>query len=98
MLPPLTSPTLLCALLLPIAGLASAGETRYSWQEPHAKVLPNGGLEWAPKPYVFEKGDSVRYIDFEAGNDTKDGRTPQTAWQHHPWDANATGESKACTG
>jgi hypothetical protein len=71
---------------------------RFSWQEAHAKVLPSGGLEWAPKPFVFEKGDSVRYIDFEAGNDAKDGKTPQTAWQHHPWDANAAGEAKAAKG
>ena len=22
--------------------------TAFSWQQPHAKVLPSGGLEWAP--------------------------------------------------
>ena len=70
----------------------------YSWQEPHAKVLPNGALEWAPKPFVFEKGDSARYIDFKDGNDTNDGKTTQTAWKHHPWDANATGQAKSCKG
>ena len=70
----------------------------YSWQQPHARVLPNGGLEWTPKPFVFVKGDSVRYIDFEAGDDAKDGKTRQTAWKHHPWDANATGEAKSCKG
>jgi len=70
----------------------------YSWQDPHAKVLPNGNLEWAPRPFVFEKGDSVRYIDFDGGDDTKDGLTPQTAWKHHPWDDHATGTAKACTG
>jgi len=74
------------------------GPARYSWQEAHAKVLPIGGLEWAPKPFVFEKGDSLRYIDFDAGNDTRDGKTPQTAWKHHPWDANATGEAKSGKG
>ncbi|HZK82455.1 MAG TPA: hypothetical protein VFC46_15340 [Humisphaera sp.] len=70
----------------------------YSWQEPHAKVLPNGALEWAPKPFVFEKGKSARYIDFKDGNDTNDGKTTQTAWKHHPWDANATGQAKSCKG
>ena len=70
----------------------------YSWQQPHAKVLPNGALEWAPKPFVFEHGDSVRYVDFEAGDDAGNGMTPQTAWKHHPWDANARGEAKACKG
>jgi hypothetical protein len=76
----------------------SQAATVFSWQQPHAKVLPNGGLEWAPKPFVFEKGDSARYIDFEAGDDARDGKTQQTAWKHHPWDAAATGEAKACTG
>ena len=70
----------------------------FSWQEPHARVLPNGALEWAPRPFIFEKGDSVRYIDFEAGDDAKDGKTRQTAWQHHPWDVHATGEAGACKG
>ena len=84
------------ALAIVIAGAAAAAE--YSWQETHAKVLPNGGLEWAPKPFVFEKGESVRYIDFDAGDDAKDGKTQQSAWKHHPWDASATGEAKACKG
>ncbi len=81
--------------------MTSAAEAKapaYSWQEPHARVLPNGGLEWAPRAFVFEKGASVRWIDFEAGNDSQDGKSPQTAWKHHPWDANATGQAKACTG
>ncbi len=71
---------------------------RWSWQEAHAKVLPTGALEWAPRPFVFEKGASVRYVDFAAGDDARDGKTQQTAWKHHPWDANATGEAKACEG
>ena len=70
----------------------------YSWQEPHAKVLPTGALEWAPTLFVFEKGDSVRYIDFEAGDDARDGKSRQTAWKHHPWDASATGEARTCKG
>ena len=78
--------------------LAAAEEPHYSWQQPQAQVLPNGGLEWAPQPFVFEKGDSVRYVDFDAGNDAQDGKTRQSAWKHHPWDANATGQSKACQG
>ena len=91
-------------LFLPLALVASqsqdgvAGKGGYSWQEPHAKVLPNGNLEWAPRPFVFEKGASARYIDFEAGDDTKDGKTTQTAWKHHPGDVNATGEAKSCKG
>jgi hypothetical protein len=70
----------------------------FSWQEPHAKVLLNGGLQWAPKPFVFEKGGSLRYIDFESGNDSHDGKTPQTAWKSHPWDSRAKGLARACKG
>ncbi|MBI5724530.1 MAG: sigma-70 family RNA polymerase sigma factor [Planctomycetes bacterium] len=75
-----------------------AGAKVFSWQQQHAKVLPNGALEWTPRPFVFEKGDSVRYIDFDAGDDSKDGKTQQSPWKHHPWDAKATGEAKACKG
>ena len=51
---------------------------RRSWQEPHAKVLPTGDLEWAPKPFEFKTGASIRYIDFESGNDANDGLTAAT--------------------
>ena len=85
---------LLTAVVAVAAADIQAGKT-YSWQQPHARVLPTGNLEWAPCPFVFEKGDSARYIDFEAGDDARDGATPQTAWKHHPWDANATGVAKA---
>lgn len=30
------------------------------------------------------------YIDYESGNDTADGRSPQSAWKHSPGDSNAT--------
>ena len=70
----------------------------FSWQRPQAKVLPSGNLEWAPRPFVFERGASVRYIDFEGGNDAHDGLSKDTPWRHHPWDANATGHAKACKG
>lgn len=92
------------AHLLPMGetSLAEADQTpaiaSYSWQQPQAKVLSNGGLEWAPQSFVYEKGDSLRYIDFEGGDDSKDGLTPQTAWKHHPWDAFVTGTAKACKG
>ncbi len=70
----------------------------YSWQEPHAKVLPKGDLEWSPEPFAFEKGGSVRYIDFENGDDNADGKSKDSAWKHHPWDKNASGVSAKCTG
>lgn len=74
-----------------------AAQAEYSWQKPHAKVLPTGTLEWAPEPFVFQAGESVRYIDFEAGNDDNPG-TREQPWKHHPWDRNATGQAKACRG
>jgi hypothetical protein len=79
---------------------APAGDaaTRWSWQETQSKVLPTGDLEWAPKPYEFKAGQSIRYIDFEAGNDSSDGTSRQTPWKHHPWDPNATAHAKECKG
>jgi len=92
--------TLVAAVVLAMAAVAAAeaGAPVYSWQEAQATVLPGGNLAWAPRPVVFEKGASVRYIDFAAGADTQDGLTPQTAWQHHPWDDHATGPARACKG
>ena len=85
--------------LVAIVGLASAamGAEPYSWQQQQATALPNGDLRWAPKPFVFEKGDSLRYLDFEAGDDSADGSQAHP-WKHHPWDAQAAGAAKACTG
>ena len=85
-----------CVALLVL--VISAGAADFSWQQAQAKVLPSGNLEWAPRPFVFEKGGSVRYIDFQAGDDAKDGLTQETAWKHHPWDGDAAGAAKACTG
>ncbi|MFO8007621.1 MAG: hypothetical protein R6V05_07805, partial [Candidatus Brocadiia bacterium] len=57
-----------CVLFLVIIVLAAAAPAvaaqEYAWQKPHAKVLPTGDLKWAPEPFEFRPGDSVRYIDF----------------------------------
>jgi concanavalin A-like lectin/glucanase superfamily protein len=90
------SKTLWIAAALMVAGNGFAAD--YSWQQPHAKVLATGDLEWAPRPFVYEHGDSVRYIDFEHGDDASPGDSKDRAWKHHPWDANATGKAKACQG
>ncbi|TVR52150.1 MAG: right-handed parallel beta-helix repeat-containing protein, partial [Puniceicoccaceae bacterium] len=87
---------ILTASTAAIALWAEAGEPRFPWQETHARVLSHGDLEWDPRPFAFEAGDSVRYIDFENGDDANDGRTPARAWKHHPWDAAA--EANAATG
>src|SRR5437868_1313649 len=71
---------------------------RWSWQESYAEVDPRGDLKWNPRRFQFEKTGSVRYIDFEAGNDANSGEATATPWKHHPWDPAATAEAKACTG
>ena len=85
-----------CCVLLIV--LAPAVAAQYSWQEPHAKVLPTGDLEWAPKPFVFQKGESIRYVDYEGGSDANDGLTKNAPWKHHPWDSAAEGNAEACSG
>ncbi len=72
--------------------------TRWSWQEPQAKVLPKGDLEWAPQDFVFQAGESIRYIDFASGDDGNDGLSKQSPWKHHPWDPNAGGMAAECQG
>jgi len=79
------------------AGSAAVQGAQYSWQEEHAKVLPQGDLEWARQPFVFEAGDSVRYIDYEAGSDSNPG-TKESPWKHHPWDTAAVGRAAAAGG
>ena len=86
----------LIAATLTIAAACSPAATTvpaYSWQQPHAKVLPTGDLQWAPMPFAPEKGGDARYIDFEGGDDARDGRSPATAWKRHPLDPAATGNA-----
>ena len=71
---------------------------QYIWEQQLAKTDAKGGLVWMPQPFVFEAGDSVRYIDFEEGRDGNGGKTPSTAWKHHPWDDKATGRAASCNG
>ncbi len=78
--------------------LMAADAAKYSWQKPHAEVLPHGGLEWAPEPFRFGPGKTVRYIDFENGDDNHDGASKASAWKHHPWDADATGNAAKAEG
>src|SRR5690349_10135778 len=79
---------LACYTLSDTGAPTRAGEI-FSWQEAYAKVLPHGDLEWTPLPFRFEKGSSLRYIDFDAGNDENDGTTNLAPWKHHPWDSQA---------
>ena len=75
-----------------------AQSSTWSWQQPHAKVLPTGDLEWAPSEFQFKPGESIRYIDFQSGEDSNDGLSKKTPWKHHPWDGNARLKSAACKG
>lgn len=89
-----------CIILLLMAGIHSAwaGAARWSWQEPQAKVLPTGDLEWAPHQFEFKVSASPRYIDFNSGDDANDGASKGKPWKHHPWDPNAAGQAKDCKG
>ena len=70
----------------------------YSWESPMAKATSTGDLLWAPQSFVFEKGSSVRYIDFEKGDDNNSGQSKSDPWKHHPWDPAATANSDQSTG
>lgn len=89
----------LSLLTLAIFGIANAyGQTTYPWQEPNATVLPSGDLQWAPQDFQYEAGATVRYIDYENGDDSNDGASTSTPWKHHPWDVRASGNAAACSG
>jgi hypothetical protein len=91
------SPQILAAML--IAGcLSSRSHAGYSWQESQAVVLPTGDLRWQPRPFDFQAGAAVRYIDFDQGDDVNDGASKARPWKHHPWDPNATGLARADCG
>jgi hypothetical protein len=87
-------------VITPASGLPPAealGSSRWTWQEPYAAVDEKGDLAWQPRPFVFEKAEPVRYIDFEGGDDANSGELPSKPWKHHPWDPNATGSAASAT-
>lgn len=86
------------AVILVVALPCPAPAATHPWEEPQARVLPTGDLEWAPRPFSLVAGTSVRYIDFEEGDDTNPGDRRDAPWQHHPWDAAARGNAKVCQG
>ena len=89
---------LTAVVVLFVYGDMRAGDEDFSWQKTHAKISSKGDIEWSPQPFRFEKGASVRYIDYQEGNDSDDGSTGDTAWQHHPWDPQASGNARKCEG
>lgn len=82
---------IIVAVVTAASAAGAAASKGYSWQKQHARATASGDLEWAPEPFVFEAGDSVRYIDFEQGNDFSSGTSKDSAWKHHPWDSDAAG-------
>jgi hypothetical protein len=92
-----TWPGVVVVVLCVLCG-AGAGAEAYSWQKTHAKISSTGDIQWSPQPFRFEMGQSVRYIDYDKGDDTRDGVTRATSWKHHPWDGQASANAKQCTG
>jgi hypothetical protein len=68
---------------------------RWNWENANAEVDGKGDLRWKPRPFVFSRGQKVRYVDFEGGDDATSGESSKTPWKHHPWDPKATGNSAA---
>jgi hypothetical protein len=66
---------------------------RWSWNQAKAEITETGDIKWKPEPFAFKPGASVRYIDFDGGNDANSGETTEAPWKHHPWDAAATGKA-----
>lgn len=75
-----------------------AAEPPFAWQQDYAQVTETGDIVWTPREFRFTPGSSVRYIDYENGSDGNDGISPQLAWKHHPWDANAGGTAATAAG
>ena len=90
----------LCRVAVALFVFANAGARAegFSWQQTYAKISPTGDIAWAPQAFRFEQGDSVRYIDYEEGDDSNDGLTSNAPWQHHPWDSQASGQARRCKG
>ncbi len=81
------------ALTASLAAAALAADPpAFPWQETHARVIETGDLAWAPRPFAFRAGETVRCIDFENGDDNAPG-TKAAPWKHHPWDPAATGKA-----
>jgi hypothetical protein len=92
-----TMAVLLAVVVAAVAPAAGQGRA-YSWQKPHARVLPTGDLEWMPEPFVFQKGEEVRYIDYASGDDAAPGTSKEKPWKHHPWDSAFSGPKDSAAG
>lgn len=80
--------------LVPVQAATHQHPELFPWEESQAIALPNGELLPDRRPYKFFSGQSVRYIDFERGNDSGDG-SRSSPWKHHPWDNRAAANVSA---
>ncbi len=94
----LSSPARISVVLILLGVTLNAVAAEYTWQDPKAEVVPTGDLKWKPEPFAFQAGQTVRYIDFAAGDDTHSGESKDAAWKHHPWDTRAGGKAAAHSG
>lgn len=85
-------------LMVTMFGIVAAYGQTYPWQQDHATVSASGNIEWAPHAFTYEAGATVRYIDYENGDDANSGTSTSDPWKHHPWDSRATGNSANCSG
>ncbi|MBA3699672.1 MAG: LamG domain-containing protein [Planctomycetes bacterium] len=94
------SPALEAVEPSPTVGWEAALLPEWASPVPPEALVVDGPAEirWMPKPFAFTPGRSVRFIDFAAGDDGKDGLTQATAWRHHPWDPAAGGSAAAGNG
>jgi hypothetical protein len=88
----------LILLLLVVCGVTLLPAEEFPWQDPKIKVLPTGDLQWDPQPFQFTPGKTLRYIDYENGDDNNTGASKDSPWKHHPWDARAGGKAKDFSG
>jgi hypothetical protein len=58
---------------------------------------PFPDFQWEPEPFLFEAGDSQRYIDYDNGSDKNPG-SKESPWKHHPWDPEASGKAAKASG
>ncbi|PIE67474.1 MAG: hypothetical protein CSA23_04305 [Deltaproteobacteria bacterium] len=56
--------------------------------------LPQSEPQWSFDEFVLKAGGSIRYIDFEGGDDNNSGLTKEEPWKHHPWDLSAKSKAK----
>ncbi|MCF7972426.1 MAG: hypothetical protein K9N55_01280 [Phycisphaerae bacterium] len=86
------------AVILFLLNVTGVSAEAFSWQKNYAQMSPTGDITWSPQPFSFKKSDSVRYIDYDGGEDSNDGLTRTSPWKHHPWDAQASGRASQCQG